>query len=88
MPNLHDTGDEGLDNLLAAAFSIGLIWTVTWINSRGARSSGLVAVVTTVLKLVPLAAVTFIGFFYMHPENLAAGRCCWCMGRACTPTLA
>ena len=60
----------GHDNLLAAAFSIGLIWTVTWINSRGARSSGLVAVVTTVLKLVPLAAVTFIGFFYMHPENL------------------
>ncbi|WP_287881172.1 amino acid permease [Aquitalea sp.] len=60
----------GHDNLLAGAFSIGLIWTVTWINSRGARSSGLVAVVTTVLKLVPLAAVTFIGFFYMHPENL------------------
>ncbi|XLM23106.1 hypothetical protein MKD33_16275, partial [Chromobacterium piscinae] len=41
--------------------AISLIWIVTWINSRGARSSGVVAVVTTLLKLLPLAAVTFIG---------------------------
>jgi APA family basic amino acid/polyamine antiporter len=68
----------GHDNLLAAAFSIGLIWTVTWINSRGARSSGLVAVVTTVLKLVPLAAVTFIGFF-------TCTRKTWCSTRTASP---
>ncbi|MBX9295446.1 amino acid permease [Chromobacterium vaccinii] len=56
---------------LAGAVAIGLIWIVTWINSRGARSSGVVAVVTTLLKLLPLAAVTFIGFFHFQPENLA-----------------
>ncbi|OWY38740.1 amino acid permease [Xenophilus sp. AP218F] len=61
----------GHNQLLAGAFAISLIWIVTWINSRGAHSSGMVAVVTTLLKLLPLAAVTFIGFWHMHPENLA-----------------
>ncbi|MDH0342913.1 amino acid permease [Chromobacterium haemolyticum] len=60
----------GHDNLLAGVFAISLIWIVTWINSRGARSSGLVAVTTTLLKLLPLAAVTFIGFFHLQPDNI------------------
>ncbi len=58
------------DSFSAGLFAIGLIWTVTWINSRGARSSGMVAVITTVLKMLPLAAVTFIGFFHMNTDNL------------------
>ncbi|WP_396335784.1 amino acid permease [Chromobacterium haemolyticum] len=60
----------GHDNLLAGVFAISLIWIVTWINSRGARSSGLVAVTTTLLKLLPLAAVTFFGFFHLQPDNI------------------
>ncbi len=57
-------------NYLSGAVAIGLIWLVTWINTRGVQSSGAVAVVTTVIKLVPLAAITFIGFFYLNPDYL------------------
>lgn len=60
----------GHSNVAAGVIAIGLIWLVTWINSRGARSSGVVAVVTTVLKLIPLAAVTLFGLFHLDGANL------------------
>lgn len=47
---------SGMPALLAA----GLLWTVTLINLRGARSAGWFQIVTTVLKLLPLIAVAII----------------------------
>lgn len=47
---------SGLPALLAA----GLLWAVTLINLRGARSAGWFQIVTTVLKLLPLVAVVVI----------------------------
>lgn len=55
-------------NFAAGATAIGLIWLVTWINSRGPQSSGRVAVVTTLIKLLPLGAVTVAGLLYLNPE--------------------
>ncbi|RJF93458.1 amino acid permease [Sphingomonas cavernae] len=45
---------------LPALLSAGLLWTVTLINLRGARSAGWFQIVTTVLKLLPLIAVVVI----------------------------
>ncbi|MDC7691479.1 amino acid permease [Vogesella indigofera] len=61
-PQLNDS------NLAAGATAIGLIWLVTWINSRGAQSSGRVAIVTTLIKLLPLAGVTVAGLLYLNPD--------------------
>ena len=44
----------GTENLLGALVGIGVIWLVTAINVLGARESGRVQLVTTVLKFVPL----------------------------------
>lgn len=60
----------GGSNLFAGAAAILLVWIVTLINLNGAKSSGVVAVVTTIIKLVPLAAVTIFGFIHMNTDNL------------------
>jgi APA family basic amino acid/polyamine antiporter len=62
-------GDLGTQNWLAAAVAIGLVWLLTGVNVIGARESGLVQVVTTVLKFVPLAVIGLIGLFYIEGGN-------------------
>jgi APA family basic amino acid/polyamine antiporter len=49
----------------AVLTGLSAIWLLTWVNTRGIRSTGEVQLVTTILKLVPLAAIAFIGFFYI-----------------------
>jgi APA family basic amino acid/polyamine antiporter len=55
--------------LVALGVSLATIWGLTWVNSRGVRSSGKLQVVTTALKLVPLLVVIVGGFFYFDPDN-------------------
>lgn len=40
-----------------ALLSVGCVWLLTWVNIRGVRAAGDVSVVTTALKLVPLAGL-------------------------------
>jgi len=51
---------------------LGIIWLFTWINSRGIKESGKVQVVTTALKLLPLAFVIIVGLFYFKLDNFPA----------------
>jgi basic amino acid/polyamine antiporter, APA family len=44
-----------------AGWSIALIWLLTLLNLRGAKTAGRFQVLTTLLKLVPLIAVLLIG---------------------------
>ncbi len=44
----------------APAAAIGSVWLLTFVNMRGARSAGVVQLVTTVLKLLPLIAVVVV----------------------------
>ena len=57
------------NNLLAAAVGIGLIWLLTLTNALGTRESGMLQVVTTVLKFVPLALIGLIGLFFVDGGN-------------------
>jgi APA family basic amino acid/polyamine antiporter len=59
----------GDNNLLAAFVGIGLIWLLTAANVLGARESGILQVVTTVLKFVPLALIGLIGLFFIDAGN-------------------
>ncbi len=63
LPGLHGNA------LLSAGVALAAIWFLTWINARGVRDAGVVQVVTTVLKLAPLAAVGILGLFYVRIEN-------------------
>ena len=55
--------------LSALAMSYGAIWLLTWINSRGVRSSGSVQVLTTILKLLPLLVLILGGWFFFSFEH-------------------
>ena len=57
------------NNVLAATVGIGTIWLLTLVNIWGVKQSGTVQVVTTILKLVPLALIGLIGVFFIQGDN-------------------
>ncbi len=57
-------------NPIAAVFTgLGAIWLLTWINSRGVHNSGIMQLVTTVLKIVPILIIIAGGFFFFKIDN-------------------
>nr|WP_321232409.1 amino acid permease [uncultured Psychroserpens sp.] len=57
------------DPISKVSVGLGMIWFFTWINSRGIKTAGKVQVVTTVLKLLPLAFVILAGIFFFDIDN-------------------
>lgn len=57
--------------LAALLLSLAVIWLLTWINSLGIRSSGKTQVVTTVLKLLPMAVIILGGVFFFDIDNFS-----------------
>jgi APA family basic amino acid/polyamine antiporter len=57
------------DNAAAFALGFAVIWLLTLVNIAGARETGVMQVVTTVLKFVPLVLIGVIGLFSMHSGN-------------------
>ncbi len=57
------------DSVLAALVSLGSIWLLTGVNIVGVRTAGHVQLWTTVLKLLPLAAVGTLGLLYFEPGH-------------------
>lgn len=55
--------------VLAVGTGLLAIWTLTFINARGVRQAGVVQVITTVLKIVPLLIVTLAGLFYFNGNH-------------------
>lgn len=56
-------GNDG-SKVWQAVTAGGAIWLLTWVNSRGIKQAGLVQSATTVLKLLPLAAIALVGLFW------------------------
>lgn len=46
--------------LIAFIITSGLLWTLTLVNIKGVREAGLVTLITTILKVVPLIVFVFI----------------------------
>lgn len=53
----------------AVATGWSAVWLLTWVNTRGVRTAGLVQLLTTIFKLVPLILVSFVGLFYIDVKN-------------------
>ena len=54
-----------------AALAILTVWLLTGVNAIGVRAAGRVQVVTTVLKIVPLAIVSVAGLFMFESTRFA-----------------
>src|SRR6478736_1975703 len=53
----------------AVATGLGAVWLLTWINTLGVKEAGKVQIITTIIKLTPLIAVSIVGLFYMDVNN-------------------
>jgi APA family basic amino acid/polyamine antiporter len=56
-------------NVLAAMIAVGSIWLLSWVNAVGVRNAGVVQLVTTVLKLLPLIVIATFGLLYFNLEH-------------------
>lgn len=56
------------NHVLSCFVSISLVWVVTLINLLGIRQAGIVQLLTTILKLIPLLSIALVGIFYIHPH--------------------
>ena len=55
--------------LAGLATALGAIWLLTWVNARGVAEAGLVQLVTTVLKLLPLLVIGAVGLAFVDPGH-------------------
>jgi APA family basic amino acid/polyamine antiporter len=58
------------NSLASVGVGISVIWLLTATNILGARESGLVTLVSTILKFVPLLVIALIGIFFIDGDNL------------------
>lgn len=58
--------------LWSCLVSISLVWLMTFINILGVRHAGIFQLLTTILKLIPLLLIAFVGIFYIHPHFLSS----------------
>ncbi len=56
---------------LAAGTALAAIWLVTAVNLIGVRTAGVVQLITTILKLLPLVAISFAGIFVFDAGHFA-----------------
>jgi APA family basic amino acid/polyamine antiporter len=57
------------NSFLAVATGLGAVWFLSWINTIGVKEAGAVQLITTILKLIPLLLVSFVGLFFMEWKN-------------------
>lgn len=57
------------NSLFSVFTSLAAVWFLTWVNSRGVKESGMVQLVTTILKLTPLVLISIVGLFYIDMAN-------------------
>lgn len=65
------------DRWLAFQFGLAIVWFFTGINCLGLRSGGIVQVVLTALKLIPLVVFPLFAFKGVHVANLTSGPMDW-----------
>jgi len=57
------------NNELSSLVSIGLVWLMTIINIMGVRQAGIVQLVTTILKLIPLILIATFGLLFCNSHH-------------------
>lgn len=61
---------ELFNPFLANVIGISIIWLIAAINIAGIKPVGIVQIITTLIKLLPIVLVIIIGAYYFHPEYL------------------
>ncbi|MGD2123577.1 MAG: amino acid permease [Gemmatimonadota bacterium] len=57
------------DPALGAGVALAAIWLLTAVNALGVREAGILQLVSTILKLLPLLAIGTLGLLYLDPSH-------------------
>ena len=57
------------NHILSAAAAIGAIWFFTFINTKSIKKVGMVQLVTTIIKILPLLLLGTFGFLYFNKAH-------------------
>jgi APA family basic amino acid/polyamine antiporter len=60
----------GESPVLTISCGLLLIWTLVAINVAGVRESGIVSLITTILKLIPLVIIASVGLLFVESDTL------------------
>lgn len=63
IPAISQNSSLGIITGLAA------IWFLTWVNTMGIREAGIMQILTTILKTVPLILISVGGLFYLNSDH-------------------
>jgi len=58
--------------VVSAAAGILVVWILTFVSAAGIRPAGVVQVITTIAKLVPLVGIAVLGLFFFDGANFPA----------------
>ncbi len=56
--------------VLSSGTAIVIVWIFTFINVGGVKEAGLVQLVTTILKLIPIIIIIALGWMYFDSKNI------------------
>lgn len=59
------------NHFLAFLASAAALWFLTLINIFGVRKAGIVQLITTLLKIIPLIIIAVMGSFYIQPSDFS-----------------
>lgn len=51
--------------------SIAVVWFFTLVNIISIRQAGILQLITTIIKILPLFIIAIFGIFFIHPHNLS-----------------
>lgn len=57
-----------MEPLAGLAVALATLWLLVWVNSKGIKTAGNLAVVTTIIKVFPIILIGCVGIFYMKWE--------------------
>ncbi len=49
--------------------AIGIVWFFTFVNAFGAHAAGSFQIIMTLIKLIPIAFIGIVGWFFVSPSN-------------------
>lgn len=65
-----DSNSPAYNEYLTLAVELGIVWSFAMINIVGIHTAGVVQLVLTIIKVIPLLLVSFIGLGYVHLDNI------------------
>lgn len=67
-----DSHSPQYNHIVTLLFELGAVWLFTTINIIGIHTAGVIQLILTVVKILPLLVIALLGLQYVHLDNFSA----------------